>query len=317
MTTTDELALLRTICEQPDCDVPRLVYADWSEEHGQPERAEFIRLQIEIQKDPHCEAVRNDRWNWETHLPIAWKNAILLHKREMKLLWKMFDENSHNWERWCWSEHISEDGTPCPKNDRSYSVVCPSGSPGLGHGSCGCTVDFGGGRVQQLFRRGFVAEILCTLAEFIGEQCYQCGGCGLATLDHSDDGFHCSVCNGTGTFPGLARTLFGTHPITQVVLTDREPLEFEGRWLWHNADHRLTSSEYDGDTRPAVIFADHLPAVIFDRLTGFAKRNGKVTEMVKNYPTRESTMQALSLAAVNYARSLHDLPPLEKDQAPA
>lgn len=45
--TDDELALLRTIREHPDADLPRLVYADWLEERGDADRAEFIRLQIE------------------------------------------------------------------------------------------------------------------------------------------------------------------------------------------------------------------------------------------------------------------------------
>jgi uncharacterized protein (TIGR02996 family) len=38
----------RQIHFTPDDDAPRLIYADWLEEHGQPERAEFIRLQIEM-----------------------------------------------------------------------------------------------------------------------------------------------------------------------------------------------------------------------------------------------------------------------------
>src|SRR5687768_1025238 len=41
-------ALLRTVCENPDDDLPRLVFADWLDEHGEPERAEFIRIQIEL-----------------------------------------------------------------------------------------------------------------------------------------------------------------------------------------------------------------------------------------------------------------------------
>src|SRR5262245_51199419 len=39
-------ALLAAVCETPDDDAPRLVFADWCEEHGEPERAEFIRLQL-------------------------------------------------------------------------------------------------------------------------------------------------------------------------------------------------------------------------------------------------------------------------------
>jgi uncharacterized protein (TIGR02996 family) len=43
--TADERALVQAIIANPDDDLPRLVYADWLEEHGRPERAEFIRVQ--------------------------------------------------------------------------------------------------------------------------------------------------------------------------------------------------------------------------------------------------------------------------------
>src|SRR4051812_32622743 len=49
---TDGEALFRAICEQPDEDTPRLVYADWLEEGGDPDRAEFIRLQCELARLP-------------------------------------------------------------------------------------------------------------------------------------------------------------------------------------------------------------------------------------------------------------------------
>jgi uncharacterized protein (TIGR02996 family) len=45
---TQDDAFLRAICEAPDDDTPRLVYADWLEEHGQAERAEFIRAQCAL-----------------------------------------------------------------------------------------------------------------------------------------------------------------------------------------------------------------------------------------------------------------------------
>lgn len=44
---TDGEALYRAILESPDDDAPRLVWADWLEENGDPERAEFVRLQCE------------------------------------------------------------------------------------------------------------------------------------------------------------------------------------------------------------------------------------------------------------------------------
>jgi uncharacterized protein (TIGR02996 family) len=44
---TDRDALLAAIRADPDDDTARLVYADWAQENGQTERAEFIRAQIE------------------------------------------------------------------------------------------------------------------------------------------------------------------------------------------------------------------------------------------------------------------------------
>jgi serine/threonine kinase PknH len=40
----DESAFLRAIADAPDDHAPRLVYADWLDENGQPERAEYVRL---------------------------------------------------------------------------------------------------------------------------------------------------------------------------------------------------------------------------------------------------------------------------------
>jgi uncharacterized protein (TIGR02996 family) len=45
---TDDPALLAAIRATPDDDAPRLVYADWLDEHNQPERAEFIRVQVAV-----------------------------------------------------------------------------------------------------------------------------------------------------------------------------------------------------------------------------------------------------------------------------
>src|SRR3982750_4314118 len=43
---TDHDPLLAAIIADPDEDTPRLVFADWLDEHGEPERAEFIRVTI-------------------------------------------------------------------------------------------------------------------------------------------------------------------------------------------------------------------------------------------------------------------------------
>lgn len=56
----DDLALLETIREAPNDDVPRLIYADWLEENGDADRAEFIRVQIELTNMPDNDPRRRD-----------------------------------------------------------------------------------------------------------------------------------------------------------------------------------------------------------------------------------------------------------------
>lgn len=44
----EEWALLEAIRDEPESDDPRLIYADWLEENGKSERAEFVRLQCQL-----------------------------------------------------------------------------------------------------------------------------------------------------------------------------------------------------------------------------------------------------------------------------
>jgi uncharacterized protein (TIGR02996 family) len=62
-------ALLKAVCDNPHEDTPRLVFADWLQEHGEEERAEFIRVQIERSR------VREGGPEWEA-----------FHERERELL---------------------------------------------------------------------------------------------------------------------------------------------------------------------------------------------------------------------------------------
>ncbi|HEY1188944.1 MAG TPA: TIGR02996 domain-containing protein [Gemmata sp.] len=47
----ERAALLHAVCANPDDDTARLVFADWLTEHGEGERAEFIRGQIACDLD--------------------------------------------------------------------------------------------------------------------------------------------------------------------------------------------------------------------------------------------------------------------------
>ena len=44
----EEVALIRAIVAHPDEDTPRLVYADWLDEHGRGDRARLIRVQCAV-----------------------------------------------------------------------------------------------------------------------------------------------------------------------------------------------------------------------------------------------------------------------------
>jgi uncharacterized protein (TIGR02996 family) len=54
---SDRDAFLAAIHAAPDDDAPRLVFADWLDENGESERAEFIRVQVEMRR----ERERHDR----------------------------------------------------------------------------------------------------------------------------------------------------------------------------------------------------------------------------------------------------------------
>jgi len=49
---TRDDAFLQSIIESPEDDTPRLIYADRLDDHGQAERAEFIRLQCRLATTP-------------------------------------------------------------------------------------------------------------------------------------------------------------------------------------------------------------------------------------------------------------------------
>lgn len=76
---TDHDALLRAICEHPDDDTPRLVFADFLEENGDADRAAFVRAQIELARTPvwepfavYCHHRRTDWFDgapWRHTLP--------------------------------------------------------------------------------------------------------------------------------------------------------------------------------------------------------------------------------------------------------
>ena len=76
---TDREALLATIIDRPNDDVARLVYADYIEERGDADRAELIRVQIEL--------TSNSALSAEEHAELEAREHRLLeeHRKEWAL----------------------------------------------------------------------------------------------------------------------------------------------------------------------------------------------------------------------------------------
>jgi uncharacterized protein (TIGR02996 family) len=78
-------SLLQAIIDNPDDNRLRLVYADWLEEHGEQERAEFIRVQCELARTP----------------PDSLRQAAL-EVREKELLKQHWQEWAGLLQGWAW-----------------------------------------------------------------------------------------------------------------------------------------------------------------------------------------------------------------------
>lgn len=116
---TDEAALLAAVIADPDDDTVRLAMADWWDENGQPERAEFCRVQVELARMPEhppkdiCtrKALPANRRCDGCKTCTAWKaKRDALRRRERAILVPM-NEQFNRWHagigcglhKWDWS----------------------------------------------------------------------------------------------------------------------------------------------------------------------------------------------------------------------
>jgi uncharacterized protein (TIGR02996 family) len=74
---SDGDALLAAIVAEPDDDLHRLAYADWIEENGDTNRAEFIRVQIDLARLPEDDSRRPDLVKREQALLKAHRKSWL------------------------------------------------------------------------------------------------------------------------------------------------------------------------------------------------------------------------------------------------
>jgi uncharacterized protein (TIGR02996 family) len=80
---TDRDALLAAVIARPEDDLPRLVFADWLEEHGEPSRATFIRAQIAGDEATAAALLREFQAAWDRDLPewATWQDTKVIYRR--------------------------------------------------------------------------------------------------------------------------------------------------------------------------------------------------------------------------------------------
>lgn len=74
--TTDEQALLAAIAAAPFDDAPRLVYADWLQEHGADAEAEYVRTVVTLLHAPEDPAVVEHCQDLAHGLDADWRQAV-------------------------------------------------------------------------------------------------------------------------------------------------------------------------------------------------------------------------------------------------
>jgi uncharacterized protein (TIGR02996 family) len=216
--TTSVIAdgMLREILLYPEAG-PRLEYADWLDEHGDPERAEFVRVQCELVKkdgrgdypgEPNtlCTICQGGRRGYIQKVGDSWVRQACAHcweslrRREQKLL-QTGPMGRLNWLVWA-----------NPINELFREFACDNLAEGA--------VSIGGPRF--MYGRGFVEEISCRKADWYGETCHRCRGDGrfYSPSDISQHEKDCSACSGTGRIGGHGPAIVLTQPIMVARLTD-------------------------------------------------------------------------------------------------
>lgn len=271
MTHTDPTAagLLAGVLARPECDTARLVYADRLTEIAEPprecprcvgwslradmqisgswpcptcqgtgtvsdglaERAELIRVQVELARHTHgwkpenllCVDMFLDPQNDERQ---AWKHELWrLQARERDLL---TDARRREWF-----------GIPCPECDgtgRDRGDVYDRGMVGV------CALCTGTGLAPVGVRRGFVESVRCRMGDVLREGYEPCPDCEQMVRDRRGRPGgaaqpRCGKCDGGARrvwqLTSWARGVLKAHPVTRWEILDREPWDgYRGLYGW-------------------------------------------------------------------------------------
>jgi uncharacterized protein (TIGR02996 family) len=304
----DDAAYLRAICWAPFDDGPRLVYADRLYERGECAWAEFIRVQVALAANPGLEHCTEASANWcpacgdcrcpepeeskcdeacPLHRPDSPHGEYAeLRRRERELL-------REYWWRW------NPAAVPYPSTCANFGRP-PVPAPA----------------VTLEFCRGFVGSVTLTCRQFFGGPCKPCEGTGDVGWRNASG--TCFDCFGTGRAKGLAAALFRAAPVTEVRLSDREPLRIFDGWVLSRGSG---GPEMTRHVIPPEVF-DSIPAVRGGPderpEAGWIRSRNVVTDAPEEllFLTPDRAHAALSAAAVALGRRLAGLPELPRAAVP-
>lgn len=287
MSVEDLPGLLRTVCERPEDDGARLIYADALDEVGQVGRAEFIRVQVELERLSAPCACDGCVYPDVGPMLSCKCTRCRLGSRSRKLL-------AAHGERWAMNELVR----PC---DLGKRYDAESGDM--------AEVDL----IKRHWHRGFVARVECDTPTLMGRACGYCQDPSGHNVDSRFwTGVDCSHCNGTGRIPGIAAALGKSVPLTECVLTDKRPSSGASSrvyWGWY----RQSAHSFDAQGRWPTGDQETLPDAIHDLLPKeWDDTGGLWTTTV----SESAAQAALARAAANYCRQLAGLPAIGSQSKP-
>ena len=127
-------------------------------------------------------------------------------------------------------------------------------------------------------------------------ECRQCDGTGLVPdYDNIDfrRGFVARVEMPTDAFLAHAKALFSRHPVTEVMLADREPYPNGGGQVWYDVGRDMKSQSV-----PASV---EIPTFLFRLLSNWLPEYG--FDRWRAYPDEAAALVALSRACVRHGRA--------------
>mgnify|MGYP000205044614 CR=1 FL=1 len=277
---SDAEALLRAIRLHPEADAPRLIFADWLDEHAgsvrrcsgthshSGKRVPLISggFRWDAHGVLHCDDPRKPHHHCDEKCTVSDGRAELAELIRVQV---ELARHTHGWK----PENLKcVDIYLDPQNDESqrwkhklHEMQARESALLAQHGREWARVPWAGGdafyafsdqgQATPHFARGFVSRVevpsLSWVMERVAAKCNRCGGKGWYSFRGAEFGYEeewCAECNRTGTVQvwrvtDWALAVARVHPVQRWECADREPHLNIGGYRWYDEDQHYTLDE--------------------------------------------------------------------------